>query len=91
MSHIESQRFDATTPGNTAVVASEMPESLDYHGQALRTRFRFMDTWLSTADGWRLIGEHTEAILKDPPAITLSPEALSEYEGVYSLTPEIKA
>lgn len=45
---------------------------------------------MSTPDGWRLIGEHTAAVLKDPPAIALSPEALSEYEGVYSLTPEIK-
>lgn len=87
---IEIDRFDATFAGNTAILVYEIQEYLDYHGQSLRTRFRSLDTWLLTADGWRLIGEHTAAVLKDPPAITLSPEALSEYEGVYSLTPEIK-
>lgn len=87
---IEIDRFDATFAANMAVVAFEMQEYLDYHGQSLRTRFRSLDTWLSTPDGWRLIGEHTAAVLKDPPAATLSREALSEYEGVYALTPEIK-
>jgi len=87
---IEIDTFRATLVENTAVVAYEIQEYLDYHGQSLRTRFRTLDTWLRTPDGWRLLGEHTEAVLKDPPAITLSPKALSEYEGVYSLTSEIK-
>lgn len=87
---IEIDRFDATFHGNTAIVAYEMQEYLDYFGQSLRTRFRSLDTWLATADGWRLIGGHIAAVLKDPPAAKLSPELLSEYEGVYSLTPEIK-
>jgi len=88
---IEIDRFDATFAGNTAVVAYEMQEYLDYFGQSLRTRFRSLDTWVSTPDGWRLIGEHTAAVLKDPPAISLSRETLSEYDGVYTLTAEIKA
>lgn len=88
---IEIDRFQAAFVGNTAVVAYEMQEYLDYFGQSLRTRFRSLDTWLSTPDGWRLLGGHIAAVLKDPPAITLSPEVLSEYEGVYSLTAEIEA
>ena len=87
---IEIDRFEATFAGSTAVVAYEMQEYLDYFGQSLRTRFRSLDTWVSTPDGWRLLGGHIAAVLKDPPTIKLSPEALSEYEGVYSLTSDIK-
>lgn len=87
---IEIDKFDATFAGNTAVVAVEVQEYLDYHGQQLRTRFRSLDTWISTPNGWRLLGQHAAAVLKDPPAITLSSKELSEYEGVYTLTAEIK-
>jgi hypothetical protein len=87
---IEIDKFQATDHSNTAVTAYEIQEYLDYHGQQLRTRFRTVDTWLSTKDGWRLIAEHTAAVLKDPPAITLSPAELNEYAGVYELTPAIR-
>ncbi len=87
---IEVDRFEARIHGSTAVVAYEMQEYLDYHGQPLRTRFRALDTWLATPDGWRLIGEHVAAVLKDPPAVHLTRDELREYEGVYSLTPAIK-
>jgi hypothetical protein len=87
---IEIDHFETTFHGSTAVVACEMQEYLEYHGQSLRTRFRSLDTWLLTSDGWRLIGGHLAAVLRDPPAVTLARETLSEYEGVYRLTPEIE-
>ena len=86
---IEVDRFALTRHGEIAVVAAEIQEYLDYHGQPLRTRFRFLDTWLRTPDGWRLAARHTAAVLKDPPAIVLSREELCAYAGVYRLTPEI--
>src|SRR5688572_30319368 len=46
---IEVDRFQATRQGDTVVVAYEMQEYLDYHGQPLRTRFRSLDTWVATA------------------------------------------
>lgn len=75
--------------GETAVVAGELQEYLDYHGQNLRTRFRFLDTWLRTPDGWRLAARHTAAVLKDPPAISLSAADLCTCAGEYRLTPAI--
>ena len=57
--------------------------------QELRTRFRFLDTWLRTPDGWRLAARHTAAVLKHPPAISLPAEELCAYAGVYQLTPAI--
>ena len=87
---IEIDRFRATVHGDTAVTAYEMQESLDYHGQPLRTRFRALDTWLRTPDGWRLIAQHTGAVLKDPPSVRLARTELCAYEGVYSLTSAIK-
>lgn len=86
---IEVDRFQMKLHGDTAVVAAEVQEYLDYHGQNLRTRFRFLDTWVKTPDGWRLAGRHNAAVLKDPPAISLSDKELCAYNGEYRLTPEI--
>jgi hypothetical protein len=86
---IEIDQFRVALAGDTAVVALEMQEYLDYHGQALRTRFRSLDTWIKTDRGWRLIGQHASAVLKDPPAVRLTREQLCEYAGVYVLTPAI--
>jgi hypothetical protein len=86
---IEVDRFQAKLHGDTAVAAAEIQEYLDYHGQDLRTRFRFVDTWVRTPEGWRLAARHTAAVLKDPPAVTLSQEELCAYAGEYRLTPEI--
>lgn len=86
---IEVDRFQTKLHGDTAVVAAEVQEYLDYHGQNLRTRFRFLDTWLRTSDGWRLAARHTAAVLKDPPAISLPAAELCAYDGEYRLTPEI--
>ena len=86
---IEVDRFQVKLHGDSAVAAGEIQEYLDYHGQNLRTRFRFLDTWLKTPDGWRLAARHTAAVLKDPPAIPLSAEELCAYAGEYRLTPAI--
>jgi hypothetical protein len=55
----------------------------------LVSRWRSTDTWLKTADGWKLIGEQTMAVLEDPPATSLANNLLCSYSGVYQLTPEI--
>ena len=86
---IEVDRFQVKLHGETAIAAAEIQEYLEYHGQDLRTRFRFVDTWLRTPDGWRLAARHTAAVLKDPPAISLSAEELCAYAGEYRLTPAI--
>jgi hypothetical protein len=87
---LEIDRFEVVFAGDTAVAAVEVQEHLDYHGQILRSRFRSLDTWRRTPEGWRLVGQHVAAVLKDPPAIELTREELCAYEGVYSLTPEIE-
>lgn len=86
---IEIDTFGVQVHGAAAVAAYDVQEYLDYHGQPLRSRFRAVDTWLKTDDGWRMIGAHTGAVLKPPPVVMLNPEALREYEGVYALTPDI--
>lgn len=86
---IEVDRFVVELHGETAVAAVELQERLLYHGQELRTRFRSVDTWRRTPEGWRLIGQHVAAVLRDPPAIALAPAELCSYSGVYALTPKI--
>lgn len=82
-------RFRIETHGDVAVVAYEIQEHLDYHGQILRSRFRVNDTWLKTGQGWRLLAEQVAAVLKDPPSVELTQQQLCEYNGSYSLTAEI--
>jgi hypothetical protein len=87
---IEVDRFRVERHGEVAVVAVEVQEHLDYHGQTLRSRFRMLDTWRRTDAGWRLIGQHVAAVLRDPPAIVLTREELCAYEGTYELTTELR-
>jgi hypothetical protein len=86
---IAIDRFKIETHGDIAVVAYEIQEHLDYHGQILHSRFRINDTWLKTAQGWQLLAEQVAAVLKDPPSVKLTQQQLCEYSGSYSLTAEI--
>lgn len=81
--------FKVQTHGDIAVVAFELQEHLDYHGQILRSRFRVSDTWLRTGQGWQLLAEQVAAVLKDPPPVKLTQQQLCEYNGSYSLTADI--
>ena len=83
-------RFRVVFAGDTAIAAVEVQEHLDYHGQPIRSRFRSLDTWRRTPQGWRLAGQHIAAVLKDPPAVALSRGQLCAYEGVYSLKPGLE-
>lgn len=83
--------FRIETHAAIALVAFEMQEHLDYHGQILRSRFRISDTWLKTGQGWQLLAEQVSAVLKDPPAVKLTQRQLCEYNGAYSLTADITA
>lgn len=87
---IEIDTYRVVVHGDVAVAAYEIQEYLDYFGQPLRSRFRSMDTWRRTREGWRLIAQHTAAVLKDPPAVHLTQAQFCEYAGVYALTAEIE-
>lgn len=86
--HVDS--FRAELNGDVAITVHEDQESLDYFGQHLASRFRSFDTWRRTSAGWRLIGQHSAAVLRDPPAVTLSHDELCAYAGTYALTDAIQ-
>jgi hypothetical protein len=83
--------FRVTLHGDTAIVAHEDQEQLDYYGQPLHTRFRNLDVWRRNSVGWILIGQQTTAVLHDPPAVALSQAELCAYSGRYRLTDTIVA
>lgn len=89
--HLKIDDFRMVQSGDVAVVTHEDDESLVYHGQLIRSRFRMTDTWHRTAGGWRLLGSQTLAVQKDPPAVTLDEKTLCGYEGRYVLTTDIDA
>ena len=87
--NIKVTEYKLQRHGDTAVATYIADESLDYHGQLLKTKFRTTDAWHRTAAGWKMISSMTEAVLGDPPAIALPPAKLAEYAGHYQLTPKI--
>ncbi|MCI0348310.1 MAG: nuclear transport factor 2 family protein [Acidobacteriales bacterium] len=87
--NIKIDSFKVELHGNVAVATHEDQEHLSYYGQQLSSRYRSTNTWLKTGDGWRLIATQVLALLKDPPAITLSQERLCAFNGVFALTAEI--
>jgi len=87
--HIKVTDYQLQRHGDSAVATYIADESLDYHGQMIRTKFRTTDTWHSTSGGWKLVASMTLAALDDPPAIALPPTKLAEYAGRYELTPDI--
>lgn len=75
--------------GDSAVATYIADESLDYHGQLIKTRFRTTDSWHRASGKWRMVSSMTLAVLKDPPAIALPAATLADYAGRYLLTPAI--
>jgi ketosteroid isomerase-like protein len=87
--HIKVTDYDLRRHGDSAVATYIADESLDYHGQLLKTKFRTTDAWHLGASGWKMVSSMTLAVLNDPPAIALPPAKLAEYAGRYELTPDI--
>ncbi|HEX6661847.1 MAG TPA: nuclear transport factor 2 family protein, partial [Sphingomicrobium sp.] len=56
--HIKVENFRVRQTGQLAIAVYELQESLDYRGQPLHTRYRSVDTWLRTKQGWKLMAQH---------------------------------
>jgi hypothetical protein len=80
--HIAS--YSARVSGVLATVIHTDDEQENYHGQMLKARYLMTETWRRESGDWKLHMVHAYAILKDPPAITLSAKDLQEYAGHYS-------
>jgi ketosteroid isomerase-like protein len=89
--HIDIDDFRVAVSGDVAMVTHEDDETLDYHGQMIRSRFRMTDTWHKTRGGWRLLGSQLLAVLQDPPSVALDHATLCSYTGRYALTSAIVA
>ncbi|HTE46226.1 MAG TPA: nuclear transport factor 2 family protein [Gemmatimonadaceae bacterium] len=83
--------FRMVLRGDAAVVTHEDAESLDYHGQMIRSRFRNTDTWVRAKGQWRLLASQVLAVLQDPPRVHLDRTVLCGYAGTYAMTKEIAA
>ena len=83
--------FEVQIHGDVAVATHEDHEDLTYFGQHLESRFRTLDTWQRTSEGWRLIASQILAVPEDPPAVRLDARQLCAYEGVYTLTAGVTA
>jgi uncharacterized protein DUF4440 len=81
--------FTAAVHGDVAVTTHVDDEHETFYGHPLHCQYRSTDTWLKTPAGWRLIGSQVLALRTDPPAVALTPAALDEFVGTYSLAPEL--
>ena len=81
--------FQLERHGGVAVTTYIADETLDYHGQLLKTKFRTTDSWQRQGNDWKMISSMTLAVLGDPPAVKLPVDVLKDYAGRYELTPDI--
>jgi len=82
--------FEVRLHGDTAVTTHNDLESEDYFGHPIKAEYRTTDTWIRTAQGWKLVASQVHAQLIDPPALQLPSARLDEYAGVYRLNADIK-
>jgi Domain of unknown function (DUF4440) len=82
---ITPEGFRVRDFGDVAVATYIADERANYFGQEADAKYRVMDTWHRTRDGWRLLASEIYAVPRDPPASTLPPEVLRQYVGTYRL------
>jgi hypothetical protein len=86
---IRVTNFDVAIHGNVAVATHVDDENEDFHGHKLHCQYRTTDTWIQTANGWRLLAGQVLALRTDPPSVPLAASRRGEYCGRYVLTPTI--
>jgi Domain of unknown function (DUF4440) len=79
--------FSAVVKGNVAIATYISEEHENYHGQQLHCQYRSTDTWVRTADNWRLLSSQVLALRTDPPPAHLRDEDVSAYVGRFQLAP----
>ena len=87
--NIKVTDFQLERHGDIAATTYIADETLDYHGQLLKTKFRTTDSWQRQGTDWKMISSMTLVVLGDPPAIKLPVDVLKAYAGRYELTPDI--
>ncbi len=55
----------------------------NYGGKSLNEKFRTVETWVNHNGTWKLLGSETIPFHQDPQRVSLSPNELKEYPGVY--------
>jgi hypothetical protein len=81
--------YQVTHEGDTALVIHKDDERENYHGIWLRAGYLTTETWLCRAGEWKLAMIHTYAEAKDPPAVPLAADKLTQYVGTYRAAPDL--
>jgi hypothetical protein len=76
--------YSAQISGDLAAVIHTDDEQENYHGQMLHSYYLTTETWQLEGGQWKLHMVHVNAILKDPPAISLPSLTLQQYAGRYT-------
>jgi len=86
---IRVANYQLNHDGDVAIATYIDDESLDYHGQLVRTKYRVTDTWMLKGKEWKIVASQTGAMLDDPAPVTLGDAVLRQYAGQYELTYDI--
>lgn len=74
-------------PG-VAIFAYECDEVETVFGQELHARYHSVDTWLNRNGKWQIAASQTMRYYEDPAVGYSDPKRLSDFVGVYELSPE---
>jgi Domain of unknown function (DUF4440) len=77
--------FKAVVRNQVAVTSYVSDEEETFHGQKLHCQYRGTDTWVKSAEGWKLVAGQILALRNDPPAVQLEPAKRAEICGRYRL------
>ena len=70
--------------GDVAVTSFTDNATTIVYGQKSTSRFRSTEVWQNKNGFWKMISSQTLALPEDPPALTLPPEGLDQYVGMYT-------
>jgi hypothetical protein len=86
---LTTRDFQAHRTGDVVITNYVIDEHENYHGAKLHCQYRNTVTWLSTAEGWRVLAVQSMALRTDPAEVTLPAHTLRDYPGTYRLSRDV--
>jgi hypothetical protein len=74
----------------TCALSFLVDETLALYGQMIRTSYAMTNTYVKTENGWRVLAFELFEVPAHPNTMSVRPEILQSYEGVYQLADDVQ-
>jgi ketosteroid isomerase-like protein len=76
--------------GNVALATFFHDRVSNFHGHAILSTYRSMETWVKRDQVWKMMASQGRELQPDPPAANPAPHPLTDYVGTYAASPALK-